>query len=323
MPIEDLLNTAQESYVSMASSYQPSDDDKKNLKDFCKIQLEMKELKGGVTASTKPLILDCKSTKQLIKEQMEANQTEIFRVQLENEPTRYVRLCKSTRTLPISFETLREVFNSFKEDELNEEDGGFIECIINKLKLMSKSMSAQIKVSNNLPRGIPYETIPVAPQEMLGVTKNLVDKTEAIKDLRAKSRSTIKEKKGELESVKSNVDEYLQKANVSNQQISYNDTPFTLTKRVTMSKPKLNLTLIEEYLKQCCIDLETSLKKRPKNMNAYFAKNKSQLLEKLEEKLLLLPQEQKSNIYLRKLNEKISEENETEILDEEEVEDEM
>jgi len=306
----------------MASSYVPSDEDKKNLKDFCKVHLQIKQLKGGVTQSTKSLLNKNKEVKNVLLEQMKQTNTDILKV----DDNKYVRMSKVTRTIPISFEVLREVFQNFNEEMMDEEEDEtedkfkFVSTIVNKLKLMSKSLSTQIRVTTSVPRGIDASTIGTAPEEIKQMSRFLDENSLEIKNIRAQTRNDIKEKKTELDNVKKNVDEYLQKANLSNQQISYNESPFTLTKRVTVSKPKINVGVVETFLVQCCTEIESSMKgKRPKDINSYFLKNKLKILEKLEEKLLQLPQEQKSNIYLRKLND-IQEDNEEEDKDDEEEE---
>jgi hypothetical protein len=322
--ISDLLSRSHSSLTSMASSYVPSDEDKQNLKNFCKVHLEIKQLKGGVTQNTKSLLSKNKEVKNVLMEQMKQTNTDIFKI---NE-SKFVRLSKITRTIPISFEVLREVFQNFNEEMMEEEEDEtddkikFVTSIVNKLKLMSKSLSNQIRVTTSVPRGTNPQTILEAPEDIKQLSIILDENSFEIKNIRSQTRNNIKEKKTELDNVKKNVDEYLQKANLSNQQISYNESPFTLTKRVTVSKPKINVGVVETFLVECCSEIESSLKgKRPKDLNSFFLKNKLKILEKLEEKLLLLPQEQKSNIYLRKLND-IQEEGEEEDDrdDEEEIE---
>lgn len=325
--INDLLSKAQSSYSSLASSYVANEDDKKNLKEFCKLHLEVKDLKGGVTQNTKQLLSQSKSVKNIIKLEMEKNNYEVLK--LNQEEPKYVRLSKVTRSIPITFEVLREVFQNFSEDMMEEEENEddekgipFVKSIINNLKLKSKSLSSQVRLTSSLPRGFDISNIVEAPEEIKQISRDLNSKTEEVKNIRAQTRNTLKEKSVELDKVKKDVDEYLNKANVTNQQINYNELPFTLTKRVTSSKPKLSVANIENFLTESCIEIETSLKKRPKNMNSYFVKNKLHILEKLEEKLLSLPQEQKSNIFLRKLND-LQQNMQQDIIDSNESDEEM
>jgi len=302
--ISDLLSRSQSSFTSLASSYEPNEEDRQNLKEFCKVHLEIKQLKGGVTQGTKSLLMKNKEVKNSLLEQMKQNNKDILKI----NDNKYVRMLNVTRTIPISFEVLREVFQNFNEEMMEEEEETedkylFVTSIVNKLKLMSKSLSTQIRVTSSVPRGVDPKDISAASHEIKQMSNMLDVNSLEIKNIRSLTRNDIKEKKTELENVKKNVDEYLQKANLSNQQISYNESPFTLTKRVTVSKPKINVAVVENYLSECCVEVESTMKgKRPKDLNSFFLKNKLKILEKLEEKLLLLPQEQKSNIYLRKLN---------------------
>lgn len=302
-----MLKSAQESYASLASSYLPNDEEKKELKQFCELHVNIKTLKEEIRNNTKSILIDNKTKKQLLKDYFKQKQLEILKL----KDNKYIRLNKITKNNPITFETLRDAFNAINEEKLNEvevEDDpygidGFIQSIVSELKLMSKSFNEQIVITSSLPRGKKGDTIDKAENEIEGLADIVIENSCQLREIRAKVRESLKEKTLNFENMKSNIDTYLQKANVSNQQISFNDMPFTLAKRVTISKPKMNLNVIEEYLQECCKTFNDN-KKRPRkeNAKAFWLKNKKDILQILEEKLLQIPQEQKSNIYLKRLS---------------------
>lgn len=307
---KEMLKAAQESYVSMASSYVPTDEEKKDLKQFCELHTTIKSLKDEIKIVSKPILLENKTKKSELKEFLQSNELEIVKI----KDDKYVRLTKTTKSLPITFDLLREAFNAFDEEKINEvkvdEEYGFepfIQGIIDELKLMTKAITENVIISNSLPRGKKGEDVVRATPQVNSVAQDFVENSIKLKNIRSESRDEIKEKTQDLEKVKVNVDSYLQKANVSAQQISYNEIPFSLTKKVTVKKPKINLKVIEEYLLECCKSLasqSSSSKKRSRSSpqgNKFWINHKKEILQSLEEKLLTLPQEQSSNIYLKKV----------------------
>ena len=300
---KEMLKAAQESYVSMASSYVPTDEEKKDLKQFCELHTTIKSLKDEIKTVSKPILLENKTKKSELKEFMINNELEVVKI----KDDKYVRLTKTTKSLPITFDLLREAFNVFDEEKINEvkveeEQYGFepfIQGIIDELKLMTKAITENVIVSKSLPRGKNVNDVIRATAQVNTVAQDFVENSLKLKNIRSESRDEIKEKTQDLEKVKVNVDSYLQKANVSAQQISYNETPFSLTKKVTVKKPKINLKVIEEYLLECCksFALQTSSstsKKRSRSNanqgNKFWILHKKEILQSLEEKLLTLPQ---------------------------------
>lgn len=313
--LKQMLQSAQESYVSMASSYIPNDEEKKDLKQFCELHVTIKSLKDELKNISKPILLDNKSKKEELKQFLKVNELDIVKI----KDDKYLRLTKTTKSLPITFDLLREAFQAFDEEKLNdvkledEEMSGseaFVQGIVNELKLMTKAITENVIVSNSLPRGKNGDDVRKATQDVNKVAQVFVDNSLKLKSIRSDSREEMKEKTHDLEKVKINVDNYLQKANVSAQQISYNEIPFSLTKKVSVKKPKINIKVIEEYLLDCCKSFATQsqssiTKKRSRTAiptnKLFFIEHKKEILQNLEEKLLSLPQEQTSNIYLKKV----------------------
>jgi hypothetical protein len=261
---------------------------------------------------------------------MISNELEIVKI----KDDKYVRLTKTTKSLPITFDLLREAFNAFDEEKINEvkveeEQYGFepfIQGIIDELKLMTKAITENVIISKSLPRGKKHDDVIRATPQVNTVAQDFVENSLKLKNIRSESRDEIKEKTQDLEKVKVNVDSYLQKANISAKQISYNEIPFSLTKKVTVKKPKINLKVIEEYLLECCKSFasqsSSTSKKRSRSSistqgNKFWILHKKEILQSLEEKLLTLPQEQSSNIYLKKVKKsqdlEIEEDDETQL----------
>jgi hypothetical protein len=166
----ELLQNAQESFVSMASSYVPNEEEKKELKQFVELHVDIKNIKENIKNNTKTILVNNKMKKLYLKEYLKSNHFDIL--QLDDD--RYVRLNKITKNNPITFEVLREAFQNFNEEKLNEvqieEDElgmeSFIEGIIAELKLMSKSINEQISITASVPRGRKHDTIPKADLEV-------------------------------------------------------------------------------------------------------------------------------------------------------------
>lgn len=321
-PVEELKHS-QKSFESLNSSYTATEEDIQNIRNFCEVQLLLKEENSKKNKSTKTLLQECKLYKNNLLLELEKNKKEILKLDANN----YLQLCIRKRTNNITFEMIREVFQNIdesffqnmdiendrekdQEDEkdekhqqktLDNDTSFYIERILNELRLLTKAITKTIKITNKIPREFKNEKIWDATLDVKNTSFLFLKNNKTIKDIRALHSNEIKKKKNEVKEIKKSVEEYLQKANVNNQQVAYENTPYQLIRKVSIGKPRLKIDVIESCLQQTCESMEMQMKKRPKNMLQYFIKNKKKILESLEEKILEIPQEPKTSILLRKL----------------------
>lgn len=309
----------------MEITYVPTQEEKQLITQYCNLSLKSKK----ITESTKEKVKENKEKIKSLREELQNNMKNEDIVVLPQEKRRklnedlvregkpeipcYIRKIRTNKDIVITNEIIQECVHNFNAEDIFEssyQDGpdALVDVIISNIKRCVRSFSETIKLSDAIPKGIKPADISYANDSLTKAAFEFYETKFNVQDIENEKRDTISEIKSQLKHKQPEIEKYFNNANLNSQRIILESCSYNLVRRQTIIKPKVNLTKLEEIVRESVNELITKKYTYKTVPNKMMMKGhvsdenvRTALNNLISSKILSLPSTTKSDIFLKRI----------------------
>ena len=296
---------------------EPTANEKKCLSAYCNLSLVCKKAEEQASEQTKALKPIIKDLRAKLLDTLKETQCEILLIphDLRKDADKrlassglpalppYIRLIKNNKDLSINAETINDAIVALNVQDLEEiedcENGkeALIKCVLNSLRRIIRSYTEQIKLSESVPRCIKACDVLFAPDDVALEAIRLHEESSIVLQTESRKRENIAQAKHEMALKVADIETYFNRGSLTHQRIVLENQPYNLCKRISVIKPKITLSTMEDMLDKGLKQLKTK-----QDAIKYLESNKDSLIKNVLKKLETMPSTTKVKIHLQKIH---------------------
>ena len=258
----------------------PSEEERKALAVFCEKSLKCKEKESLVKASVKELKEQISDLRKALFERMKHSGKECFVIpkdmlrRAEEEaqlkkyslPPAYLRLKTNTKDLSITDDVITEAIDSLSIEDIDDQEdlksgrAALVKAIIDIVRRNIREYKEQFFMSSSIPRGTRHVDIDDADKESAKMALDLFFAQQAVIENESSAKSDISELKQVIKTIQPKIESFFQRGNFTSQRVQLGDKPFTIMKRISVTRPKMNFKLFENIVNQGITDMFSHIK---------------------------------------------------------------
>jgi len=303
----------------------PTDSEKSCIASFCTVSLKCKKLEAEAREKVKDAKPKVKELRERLLESMKADSVEILQVpnDLRKRASAaslasggeafpaYIRVTKNSKDVTITPEVVEEAFNGLTEEDIleSQEDGtdALISAVLVSVRRLIRSFNEQAKLTHSLPRGVKAVDVEIADASLAEDALKLHSTSEEVLKVEREKREAIAKLKQDIQAKSADVEKFFTRANMTSQRVNLDNEAYNLCCRTTVTRPKVTLKLLENFLQDGVKDCLTAGSKRKPTKSdvlASFKTKKDELLRILSAKLNTLTSSSKKIVHLQRVAKK-------------------
>lgn len=219
----------------------PDDQEKYAMKQFCELQLQLKSIKKPLE-TTKAL----QSHRRELLQKLKRNNASMYA--LEGNVPSYIRLVKNSSDKSISTKHIVETLRPLSVSLVNNESyKDILKTVwISQLRSSIRKQTDQIKLTNTPQRGL--EEVHKAPLDIQQQCEKFCTLQEEHTNQAEYKKYKSKEIQEKLLQPTATVESFLDKSATLLQRVTVENKQYNITKKQTIKKPKVTISMVEKFL---------------------------------------------------------------------------